>query len=469
MAVAQRFVCRECERESLRWEGRCPGCEAWNSLDPILAPPASRRGRGPSGGEAGSPRPLREDSGQELPRLRIGLGDLDQVFGGGLVPGSIALLGGAPGIGKSTLLLQVAARVSAEGGSVLYVSGEESESQVRRRARRLGGAAGDVLFLAATSVDRITAAAEAVGPDLLCVDSIQTAMCDEVDSAPGSAVQVRDSSNALRVFAKRSGVPTVLIGHVTKGGAIAGPRTLEHLVDVVLHVEGIRGEDARVLRATKNRFGRVGELAVFRMAERGLSPVDDPGRALLSQGPRGPGSAVTATLEGARPLALEVQALSARSSLPVPRRMTTGFPQRRLAMLLAVLDRRGGVTLERSEVFVNVVGGLRVADPAADAGVLAALVSAELDRALPAGVAFIGEAGLSGELRGGGEREARVRELARVGITDVVLPTGQEGASVVAEPPPGLTLHPVESVGELVRWVHRHSDPDIGAPGARRS
>ncbi len=389
----------------------------------------------------------------------MGLGDFDAVLGGGFVRGSIALLAGAPGIGKSTLLLQAGAAVAAAGAEVLYASGEESAEQVRGRARRLGAEEAEVLFLPETAVERIADVAARVRPRLLCVDSIQTAVSAGTDAAAGSVTQVRECAGVLQRLAKQTGIPTVLVGHVTKGGGIAGPRTLEHIVDLVLVFEGARGEDARILRAVKNRFGRVGEIAVYRMGGEGLVPVPDPALALLGERVAGPGSALTIAMEGARPLPLEVQALTARSAQAMPRRMTTGFSSRRLSMLLAVLERRGGLPLDRSEVFVNVVGGLRLADPAADAGVLAALASAEMDRVLPRTAAFLGEAGLSGELRGVGAREARLRELARAGVRDVALPSAS-GPSTAGDagPEQGLRLHPLRSVGELVSWVRARGE-----------
>jgi len=451
MAVSQRFICRECRRETLRWEGKCPGCGAWNTLEEASPTRSSGRQRAADGS---MPRPLRAAGEEAVPRTTVGFGDVDRVLGGGLVRGSIALLGGAPGIGKSTLLLQVGAHLATSGAKVLYASGEESEEQVRRRAGRLGGGAGDVLFLAATSAERIVEAGRELGPDLLCVDSIQTTVV-EGGAAPGSVSQVRDAADQLRVFAKESGVPTIVVGHVTKGGGIAGPRTLEHMVDVVLQFGG--GEEARVLRATKNRFGRVGELAVFRMSGDGLAPVTDPGLLASRNRAGGPGSALTATLAGGRPVVVEVQALTSSSAQPLPRRMTTGFPARRLAMLLAVLQRRGGVALDRSEVFVNVVGGFRITDPVADAGVLAALASAELDRALPTTCAFLGEAGLSGELRAGADRDTRLAELVRTGVTDVVVPSRREAEPRPSPAAPGVRVHEVAGVRELVEWVARRT------------
>ena len=455
MAVAQRFICRECGRETLRWEGKCPGCDAWNALDEVRA--QARSGGTARIGNGSAPALLSAHIGEATPRRSVGFGEIDRVLGGGFIPGSVVLLGGAPGVGKSTLLLQTAGRVARTGTTVLYASGEESEEQVRRRAQRLGKGAGDVLFMAETSAEAIVAAARTTAPDLVCVDSIQTTVTEEGASAPGSVSQVRDAANVLRVFAKESGVPTVIVGHVTKEGGIAGPRTLEHMVDVVLQFDG--GEAARVLRATKNRFGRVGELAVFRMAESGLVPVSDPGQFALRDRVAGPGSSVTATMEGTRSLVVEVQALTTRTSQPVPRRMTTGFPQRRLAMLLAVLERRGGVPLERSEVFVNVVGGFRIEDPATDAAVLASLTSSELDRVPPSECAFLGEAGLTGELRGVPDLENRLRELARAGVTDVVLPASAESGAAFESVKDSPRLHRVESVRELVGWIMSNAAP----------
>ncbi len=453
MAVAQRYVCRECGREHLRWEGRCPGCEAWNSLEEVVGTAGRGVRRGGRVDGAGVPAPLREAGEGSVKRLELGFGDMDAVLGGGLVEGSIALLGGTPGVGKSTLVLHAAACAAEGGATVLYASGEESADQVRGRAQRIGSAAGDVLFLAATSAEAIVAAAGKAKPALLVVDSIQTTRSEQRDSAPGSVPQVREAAEALRLFAKRTGTPTLLVGHVTKGGALAGPRTLEHLVDVVLHLEGARGEDVRILRATKNRFGRVGELAVFRMSGGGLEPVPDPGSELFRHRVAGPGSALTVTLEGARPVPVEVQALTSRSPLATPRRMTTGFPPRRLAMLLAVLDRHGGIPLDRSEVFVNVVGGFRVGDPGADAGVLAALISAELGRVVPHDVAFLGEAGLSGELRAVDGPGARLRELARIGVAEAVVPAAAGGEEDPSEADASLRVHRVARVRDVVEWI----------------
>ncbi|MFQ5888786.1 MAG: DNA repair protein RadA [Gemmatimonadota bacterium] len=433
MAVARTvFFCTTCGGESLRWEGRCPTCGEWNSL--VETPRVEgHRGRGPAADARGPVRPLDApaplSSASAAARRPVGYGELDRVLGGGLVPGSVLLLGGMPGIGKSTLLLHAAAGVRERGGSVLYVSGEESRGQVAVRASRLGGAAVEVTFLAATGVEEIVAAAEEVGPELLCVDSVQTLVSGRLPSGPGSVAQVRECAAGLQEYAKRSGTATFLVGHVTKGGALAGPRALEHLVDVVLHFEGQRSLECRVLRATKNRFGSVEEVAVFRMTGTGLEPVLDPsGLFLTDRSPEVSGSAIAVPLQGTRPLVAEVQALTSRARFSAPQRVATGFAPRRLAVLLAVLERRARLDLGGRDVFLNVVGGLRLVDPAADLAVAAALVSAELDRPTPPGLAFIGEVGLGGEVKAVANGEERFRTALRAGLEGAVLPVASREA-----------------------------------------
>lgn len=366
-------------------------------------------------------RPLRDTIAADASRLVIGLGELDLVLGGGLVAGSLVLLGGPPGIGKSTLLLQAAAAIQRSGGSALYVSGEESAPQVRLRAERVSVEALDVDFLGATHVEELIRAAESSKPDLLGVDSIQTLASSTSDASPGTISQVRECAAALQDYAKSSLTPVVIVGHVTKGGALAGPRTLEHLVDAVLHFEGSRSHEHRLLRATKNRFGSVDEVAVFRMSGEGLIPVENPSEVFLSGVGEFSGSAVAVTFQGTRPLLAEVQCLTAASRLGIPRRTTAGFPPRRLALLIAVLERRAGLAALDRDVFVNVVGGLRLLDPAADLAVAAALASAELDR--PVGNrAFIGEIGLGGEVRAVPSLDRRLSEAARLGMAEVYAP-----------------------------------------------
>lgn len=448
-----RFFCTSCGGETLKWEGRCPACGDWNTLAeaPSTEGREGRRGRGgpggpPGPGGPGRARPLRELGGEDAGRRAVEPRAFHRVLGGGLVPGSLVLLGGAPGIGKSTFLLQVAGRLRREGADVLYASGEESPGQVRLRADRLGDGASDVHFLSATDVDGILEAAGDLGPELLVVDSVQTLSTGDLDSAAGNVSQVRECAARLQAFAKGTGTATFLVGHVTKDGGIAGPRTLEHMVDVVLQFEGRRSSRHRILRATKNRFGSADELAVFRMTGRGLEAVDDPSALFLEDRPeRASGSAVAVPLHGSRPLLAEVQTLTGRSSYGHPQRVTTGFPSTRLSMLLTVLERRAGLDLSEADVFLNVIGGLTLTDPAADLAVAAALISVETDRPLPADLAFIGELGLGGEVRGVAQGERRLQEVDRAGLSSVAVPsslTGEEGRD-------GPTLHPVGHVGDL--------------------
>jgi DNA repair protein RadA/Sms len=424
------FFCLDCGAESVRWEGRCPSCGAWNTL--AEAPAGGRAGdrggtrkrRGAAtGGLGGRPRPEPLGApGEGTERTSSGFEIVDRVLGGGLVPGSLLLLGGEPGIGKSTLLLQIAARIQAAGRPVLYASGEESRGQVRLRGERIGHGAERLPFLATSDLEDVLEAAESDAPALLCIDSIQTVSTDD-SGAPGGVSQVRACAARAQEFAKRTGTAVVLVGHVTKGGGLAGPRTLEHVVDVVLHFDGRRSAEFRLLRSTKNRFGSADELAAFRMTSGGLEPVADPSSLFLDDRPAGAsGSAVAVALHGSQPILTEIQALTVPARYGSPQRRTTGFPARRLAILLAVLERRAGIGLGDSDVFLSVVGGARLADPGADLAVLAALASSHLDRPIGHGTALIGEVGLSGELRGVSRPEARVQVAVRAGLADVVLP-----------------------------------------------
>lgn len=428
------FFCLDCGAESVRWEGRCPSCGAWNTLAeaPAAAGGGGSKGKGKRRNDRGAasrearpqPEPLGAP-GEGAERVASGFEIVDRVLGGGLVPGSLLLLGGEPGIGKSTLLLQIAARVQASGRSVLYASGEESRDQVRLRAERIGQDAGALPFLATSDLEDVLEAAESgasASPALLCIDSIQTVSTED-GGTPGGVSQVRACAARAQEFAKRTGTTVVLVGHVTKGGGLAGPRTLEHLVDVVLHFDGRRSAEFRLLRSTKNRFGSAEEVAAFRMTAAGLDPVLDPSGLFLDDRPAGAsGSAVAVAMHGSQPILTEIQALTAPARYGSPQRMTTGFPSRRLAILLAVLERRAGIGLGDSDVFLSVVGGARLTDPGADLAVLAALASSHLDRPIGAGTALIGEVGLSGELRGVSRPEARARSAVRAGFDDVVLP-----------------------------------------------
>jgi len=370
---------------------------------------------------------LGEANGVPTRRIITGFGDVDRVLGGGLVPGSVVLLGGAPGIGKSTLLLQLAGNLKGRGAGVLYVSGEESAEQVALRAARLGTGS-DIDFLASNYLEDIVSALHQSRPTVLCVDSIQTVGSRQMTSAPGGVAQVREAASALQREVKAAGVACFLVGHVTKGGALAGPRTLEHLVDVVLHFEGQRSGEHRILRGSKNRFGSVEELAAFRMGSDGLEPVPDPSALFLSEETtETSGAAVAIPVHGSRPIPAEVQALVARARFAAPQRVCMGFPGRRLAILLAVLEKKAGVPLGEQDVFVNVVGGLRMADPAADLAVVAALASAGADRPFPPGFAFFGEVGLGGEVRGVSHGEARLRAARGAKLTRIVAPAALEG------------------------------------------
>lgn len=416
------YFCLDCGAESVRWEGKCPSCGAWNTLTEAPGGGAKRTTAG--GREAAipsRPEPLGAP-GRPEDRVSTGFAVVDRVLGGGIVPGSVVLLGGEPGIGKSTLLLQIAARTHAGGAGVLYASGEESRAQVGLRARRIGPLAAAVPFLATSRLEDVLAAAEQEPPALLCVDSVQTVSVDG-GGAPGGTSQVRTCAARAQEFAKRTGCAVVLVGHVTKDGTLAGPRTLEHIVDVVLHFDGRRSAEFRLLRSGKNRFGATEEVGAFRMAADGLSEVADPSGLFLEDRPPGvSGSAVTVALHGSQPILTEIQALTAPARYGAPQRRTTGFPPRRLAILLAVLERRAGLSLADSDVFLNVVGGARLADPAGDLAVLAALASSHLDRALDGHTVWVGEVGLAGEVRGVGRPEARVRSAARAGLPEAVLP-----------------------------------------------
>ena len=420
MAAKDRsvFRCSECGAEQAKWAGRCEACGAWNSL--VEEPVGRAGGRAAKRSRDVTGRPpvrLSAVQGSGVERWLTGLPELDFVLGGGIVPGSVVLVGGEPGIGKSTLLLQCAARLERAGVPTLYVSGEESPHQVRLRADRLADDAGAVHVLGETNVEAMLHHAHAIGARVVFVDSIQTSYTDTLEGAPGNVGQVRECASRLMRFAKETGPAVFVVGHVTKGGAIAGPRTLEHIVDTVLYFEGEPSYDHRILRAVKNRFGSVDEVGVFRMTGAGLEPVLDPGAAFLASRVTGvPGSAVAALLEGTRPMLVEIQALATKAGFGTPQRVTTGLDQRRLALLLAVLERRGGVACGSLDVFVNVTGGVRSLEPSTDLAVVAALVSSVRDRPLPGDAVFLGEVGLGGEVRPVTAIERRLAEAGRQGF-----------------------------------------------------
>ncbi len=443
------YFCAECGNESPRWQGQCPACDAWNTMvEEPVAPrrAAAPRGRGHAGAEP-SAVALRDIETADSARWETGLDELDFVLGGGVVPGSVVLVGGEPGVGKSTLLLQAAAVLQRHVGAALYVSGEESAAQVRLRADRLGADAGEVRFLAETSLESILEAAGTIGPGIVIIDSVQTIATDAVEGAPGNVGQVRECAARLQRFAKQSGAAVFLVGHVTKGGIVAGPRTLEHIVDTVLYFESAEGQEHRVLRATKNRFGGVDEIGVFRMTPGGLVAVANPSALFLSErGGTVSGTAVAVILEGTRPLAVEVQALCTHASYGAPQRVATGFDRQRLALLLAVLEKRVGLRFGELDAFLNVVGGLRILERAGDLAVVAALASSARDRVLPREAVFIGELGLGGELRGTSQIERRLAEAARLGFRTAYLPAralperSPAGLDIVAAPDVGAVL-----------------------------
>ncbi len=449
--AAARYVCQDCGASASKWAGRCEGCGAWNTIIEEAAVESAPKGLGAGKGRKVPFVPLSGKSAN-APRLTCGIGEFDRVCGGGLVAGSALLVGGDPGIGKSTLLLQVVGRLAASVDCA-YVSGEESIDQVRLRASRLGLADSPASFAAATSVrDLITTLESGVPPAVVVIDSIQTMYVDTLDSAPGTVAQVRTSAQELIRVAKRRGFSLLLVGHVTKDGAIAGPRVLEHMVDTVLYFEGERGHQFRVLRAIKNRFGPTDEIGVFEMTDAGLMEVKNPS-ALFLAGRRDnvSGAAVFAGIEGSRPLLVEIQALVAPSALGTPRRAVVGWDSGRLAMVLAVLEARCGVSMAGKDVYLNVAGGLRISEPAADLAVAAALVSAAMDSPAPADAVVFGEIGLSGEVRRVSRAEARLKEAAKLGFARAILPApargkGSAGKTAAA----GLALSPIAHLHDLV-------------------
>ncbi len=440
------FRCTECGFEHPKWAGRCESCSAWNTLVEELA--SSPRGKAPAGGnpksEAVAVR-LADLQPNSTPRFECGLTEFDYVLGGGIVQGSVTIVGGEPGIGKSTLLLQCAARLEAQQVPVLYVSGEESVEQTRLRADRLGEDTGAVHVLPEVRVESIISRAEVLGARVVIVDSIQTTYSDDLEGAPGNVGQVRECAARLMRYAKGSGAAVFLVGHVTRGGVIAGPKTLEHVVDTVLYFEGEPNNDFRILRAVKNRFGSVDEVGIFEMTANGLRPVTNPSAAFLSgRNPESTGSAVTVLLEGTRPVLVEIQALASRSVYGTPQRVATGLDHRRLAVLLAVLERRAGLPFNDLDVFVNVTGGVRLVEPASDLAVVAALWSSVQNEPLPADVIFLGEVGLGGEVRPVASVDRRLAEAERQGFRRGFVSARARVVSNVRSVPIG-------HVGDLVR------------------
>jgi DNA repair protein RadA/Sms len=434
--VISKYVCQSCGSTFGRWMGKCEQCGAWNSLvEEIQGAPTGTFGKAKAA-RALTPTTIADVSAERLPRISSGINEVDQVLGGGIVPGSVLLLSGDPGIGKSTLVLQIAVAL-ARKQRVLYVSGEESAAQIRLRAERLGLADSGLELLAETNVDAIAATIGAEDYQLVIIDSIQTMGVEALAGSPGTVGQITASAQVLQAVAKRRGPAMLIIGHVTKEGNIAGPKILEHLVDVVLYLEGERYGAFKALRGVKNRFGSTSEVGIFEMVEAGLRPVVDPSAALLAERRPAPGSVVLATIEGSRPLLVEVQALVAPTSFGYPKRTAVGFDLNRLNLLVAVLTKRAGLDLSSSDIYVNVVGGLRVTEPAADLAIILSVASAFQDKQVPHGLVAFGEVGLSGEIRSVGQAPRRVAEAAKLGYTLAVGPaygatSGMKGVADVA-------------------------------------
>ena len=421
------FFCKECGYESAKWLGQCPVCKEWNTF---VEEPVAQTKKAPAGqinavgaGKTAVPVHISEISLEEQDRTPTGFGELDRVLGSGIVKGSLVLVGGDPGIGKSTLLLQVCRNLAGAGKRVLYISGEESLKQIKMRANRIGEISGDLLFLCETNLDTIHSAIERAKPDVVIIDSIQTMFREDISSAPGSVSQVRESTNLLMQIAKGYGITIFIVGHVTKEGVVAGPRVLEHMVDTVLYFEGDRNDAYRVLRAVKNRFGSTNEIGVFEMRETGLAEVKNPSEYMLNGRPENAsGSVVACTMEGTRPLLIELQALVCHSNFGIPRRQTTGTDFNRVNLLMAVLEKRSGVQLSSCDAYVNITGGIKIQEPAIDLGIVLAILSSFRNKALNPKLVAFGEVGLSGEVRAVSMAKQRVAEAEKLGFEECVVP-----------------------------------------------
>jgi len=443
------FVCNQCGYQSRKWLGKCPDCGGWDTLTEEVRTPRSK-----TAARTVSPAlPLSLAKSTALTRLVTDIGELDRVLGGGIVPGSVTLIGGDPGIGKSTIILQLLSALAAMQLKVLYVTGEESAEQIRMRADRLSISQDGIYLATENSVESIVAMADELKPALLAVDSIQTMYSEEVGSAPGSVTQVRESAARLLALAKSSGLPVILIGHVTKDGALAGPRVLEHMVDTVLYFEGDRGQVFRILRTVKNRYGSTNEIGVFEMKENGLAEVENPSAIFLAERPVNvPGSVVMSSVEGTRPILVEVQALVSPSSLGTARRTAIGADPQRLALLTAVLEKKLGVTLYDHDIFLNIAGGIRIDEPALDLGVIVALLSSLYEKPVSPDTVVCGEVGLAGEIRAVGNMDLRVREAERLGFKTFVMPASS-GHQVKKEGRRKINLIGVQTVPELVERI----------------
>lgn len=450
--VKSVWYCSSCGNESPKWMGRCPVCGEWNTMveAPVEASPKKASGLRKSSTSAVKPQQLKDIDYSSEPRISLGLGEVDRLLGGGLVRGSLVLVGGEPGIGKSTLSLQIP--LGCEGLKTLYVTGEESARQVKMRGRRLGGNDSSCFIFCETRIEDVIAEAREMMPDLMIVDSVQTMFTDSVESSPGSVSQIKEVAGALLRFAKESGVPVILIGHITKDGYIAGPKILEHIVDVVLQFEGESRGSYRILRSIKNRFGSTAELAVFEMTGSGLREVTNPSEMLIPMHEQGlSGTAIAVMLDGTRPLLFEVQALVGSAVYGTAQRSATGFDARRLNMLLAVLEKRAGFRLSAKDVFLNMAGGLKVSDPACDLAVICAVLSSNYDFAIPADICFAGEVGLSGEIRPVSQTDRRISEAARLGFRKIFV----SSYSGIENAPKGIEVVRLADVPALVKTLFK--------------
>ena len=417
-----RYVCQSCGYDSPKWMGRCPDCGEWATLVEETVTPTATGSRSTAPTKFSAPTPITDLSTTGAVRTSSGISEFDRVLGGGIVAGSLMLIGGDPGIGKSTILIQVAGHLSTNSGRVLYVSGEESAEQIKLRSNRIGISSPELFVASETNIDAVEQYVQSVSPAFVIIDSIQTMYDSELSSAPGTVSQVRTCTNALAKIAKSAGIPVFIVGHVTKEGALAGPRVLEHMVDTVLYFEGERHQSYRVLRAVKNRFGSTDELGIFEMRESGLEEVPNPSEVLLAERPaHGTGSVVTSTMEGSRPLLVEIQALVAPSYFTSPRRTSQGIDYNKMLMILAVLEKRVGLSLGNKDVYINVAGGVRIVEPAADLAVALAVASSLLDLSIDSTAIAIGEIGLAGEIRAVGQIEKRLKEAARLGFEKAIL------------------------------------------------
>lgn len=441
------FLCNYCGSEFAKWSGKCSSCGQWNTLEEYTPPTNAKGAPITAVAAVARPKRLREIQTDEALRFSTGMGELDRVLGGGAVRGSLVLVSGAPGIGKSTMLLQICSQICKEQ-SVLYISGEESESQLKLRAQRLCVDSENLFFLCEPNLDAALLSAEQIKPGLLIVDSIQTLYTEDRSTSPGSVVQVKDCTLRLMQYCKSSGVTVFVVGHINKEGAIAGPKVLEHMVDCVMYFEGEEHTTYRLLRAAKNRFGSTNEIGVFEMYDKGLREVPNPSEMLLSGRPQGtPGSCVACVMEGTRPVLAEVQALVSPTTMNFPRRSSNGFDYNRAAMLLAVMEKRGGIRFSGSDVYLNVVGGLRLDEPAADLAVIIAAVSAAKDTPISDTLAAVGEVGLTGEIRAVNQLSQRLIEIRRLGFTQCIIP---RSGTRDLKAPEGLELLRVRNIREVI-------------------